>query len=31
MELYSNDITKYDLKIKTVTYTGEKKAIIGWV
>ena len=29
--LYSNDITKADLDLRTITYTGEKKPTILWI
>ena len=29
--LYSNDITKADLDLRTITYTGEKKPTMWWV
>ena len=31
MGVYSNDITKSDLDLKTLTYTGEKKPTRWWV
>ena len=31
MVVYSNDITKFDLKLKTLTYMIEKKPTMCWV
>ena len=29
--VYSNDITKADLDLRTITYTGEKKPTMWWI